>query len=465
MAIRPNSPATKDIAYVMHPYTDPSAHEDSGPQIIQRGDGIYVYDDDGKEYIEGLAGLWYASLGFSEERLVEAAAAQLGELPVYHTFSHRSTGPVIDLAERIVGNAPAPMSKIFFTCSGSEAVDTAIKIVWYYHNAIGKPEKKKIISRRGGYHGVTVASSSLTGLKAVQKGFDVPIPNLIQTDCPHYYRHGEEGESEEAFATRMADNLEKRILEEGPETVAAFIAEPVMGAGGVIPPPATYFDKVQPILKKYDVLFIADEVICGFGRTGNMWGSQTYGLVPDMVTMAKAISAGYLPIAATMFNEKIYQGLRRGSSEIGLFGHGFTYTGHPACAAVALETQKIYEERGTFAHAAAVAPRFLERLKAFEDHPLVGEARGVGLIGAIEFVADKKTGEPFDPSLKVAAFANARAYEHGLITRALPAGDSVAFCPPLIITETQIDDMMDRFAKALEDTERMLAGEGVRLAS
>lgn len=465
MAIRPNSPATRDVAYVMHPYTDPSAHEDSGPQIIQRGDGIYVYDDDGKEYIEGLAGLWYASLGFSEERLVEAAAAQLRELPVYHTFSHRSTGPVIDLAERIIGNAPAPMSKIFFTCSGSEAVDTAIKIVWYYHNAIGKPEKKKIISRRGGYHGVTVASSSLTGLEAVQKGFDVPIPNLVHTDCPHYYRHGEEGESEEAFATRMADNLEKRILEEGPETVAAFIAEPVMGAGGVIPPPAAYFDKVQPILKKYDVLFIADEVICGFGRTGNMWGSQTYGLVPDMVTMAKAISAGYLPIAATMFNEKIYQGLRRGSSEIGLFGHGFTYTGHPACAAVALETQKIYEERGTFAHAAAVAPRFLERLKAFEDHPLVGEARGVGLIGAIEFVADKKTREPFDPSLRVAAFANARAYEHGLITRALPAGDSVAFCPPLIITKTQIDDMMDRFARALEDTERMLAEEGIRLAS
>lgn len=465
MAIRPNSPATRDVAYVMHPYTDPSAHEDSGPQIIQSGDGIYVYDDDGKEYIEGLAGLWYASLGFSEERLVEAAAAQLRELPVYHTFSHRSTGPVIDLAERIIGNAPAPMSKIFFTCSGSEAVDTAIKIVWYYHNAIGKPEKKKIISRRGGYHGVTVASSSLTGLAAVQKGFDVPIPNLVHTDCPHYYRHGEEGESEEAFATRMADNLEKRILEEGPETVAAFIAEPVMGAGGVIPPPATYFDKVQPILKKHDVLFIADEVICGFGRTGNMWGSQTYGLVPDMVTMAKAISAGYLPIAATMFNEKIYQGLRRGSSEIGLFGHGFTYTGHPACAAVALETQKIYEERGTFAHAAAVSPRFLERLKAFEDHPLVGEARGVGLIGAIEFVADKKTREPFDPSLRVAAFANARAYEHGLITRALPAGDSVAFCPPLIITETQIDDMMDRFARALEDTERMLAGEGIRLAS
>ncbi len=465
MAVRPNSPATKDIAYVLHPYTNPSAHEEAGPQIIRRGDGIYVYDDDGKKYIEGLAGLWYASLGFSEERLVKAAAAQMAELPVYHTFSHRSTNPVIELAERIVGNAPAPMSKIFFTCSGSEAVDTAIKLVWYYHNAIGKPEKKKIVSRRNGYHGVTVASSSLTGLRAVQAGFDVPIPNLMQTDCPHHYRFGEDGESEEDFATRMADNLERLILEEGPETVAAFIAEPVMGAGGVIPPPATYFDKVQPILRKHDVLFIADEVICGFGRTGNMWGSQTYGLDPDMVTMAKAISAGYLPIAAVMFNEKIYEGLRRQSSEIGLFGHGFTYTGHPACAAVALEAQKIYEERGTFAHAASVAPRFQKGLAAFEDHPLVGEARGVGLIGAVEFVADKKTREPFDPSLKVAAFATARAYEHGLILRALPAGDSVAFCPPLIIEEPQIDDMMERFALALGDTERMLAEQGVGPAS
>jgi 4-aminobutyrate--pyruvate transaminase len=465
MTDRPNSPATKDIAYLMHPYTNPTAHEASGPQIIQRGDGIYVYDDDGKKYIEGLAGLWYASLGFSEERLVKAATEQMMELPVYHTFSHRSTGPAIELAERIIQNAPAPMSKIFFTCSGSEAVDTAIKVVWYYYNAIGKPEKKKIISRRNGYHGVTVASSSLTGLVAVQKGFDVPIPNLMQTDCPHYYRYGEVGESEGDFATRMIENLEKQILEEGPETVAAFIAEPVMGAGGVIPPPATYFDKVQPLLKKYDILFIADEVICGFGRTGNMWGSQTYNLQPDMVTMAKAISAGYLPMAAVMFNDKIYQGLKQQSSEIGLFGHGFTYTGHPACAAVALETQKIYEERDTFQYAASVAPYFQKKLRAFADHPLVGEARGVGLIGAIEFVADKVTKEPFDPSIKVAAFANAAAYSHGLILRALPAGDSVAFCPPLIITEKQIDDMMDCFAKALDDTEKMLSQQGIKMAS
>lgn len=456
MRDRPNSAATKDVAYVMHPFTNPEVHENSGPQIIKRGDGIYVYDDDGKKYIEGLAGLWYASLGFSEDRLIRAANSQMQELPVYHSFSHRSTGPAIELAERIIQRAPSPMSKIFFTGSGSEAVDTAIKIVWYYHNAIGKPEKKKIISRRNGYHGVTVAASSLTGLPAVQTGFDVPIPNLMQTDSPHYYRHGRSGESEEEFASRIVANLEEQILNEGPETIAAFIAEPVMGAGGVIPPPRTYFEKVQPLLRKYDILFIADEVINGFGRTGKMWGSETYKLCPDMVTMAKAISSGYLPIAAVMFNEKIYEGLREQSAEIGLFGHGFTYTGHPACAAVALEAQKIYEERGTFDYVASIAPYFQEKLRSFKDHPLVGEVRGIGLIGAVEFVSNKKTKEPFDASVRMAAYVNARAYDHGLILRALPAGDSVAFCPPLIITKSQIDDMMACFEMALQDAEKMI---------
>jgi 4-aminobutyrate--pyruvate transaminase len=457
MAELPNSPRTKDIAFVMHPYTNLAAHETVGPQIMTRGKGIFVYDDDGKEYIEGLAGLWYASLGFSEERLVKAAMRQMSELPVYHGFAHRSANPTIELAEIIIQKAPVPMSKIFFTCSGSEAVDTAIKIVWYYHNAIGKPEKKKILSRRNGYHGVTVAAASLTGLKAVQGGFDVPIPNLMQVDCPHYYRFGKEGESEEDFATRMAEALEARIMDEGPETVAAFIAEPVMGAGGVIPPPRTYFDKIQPILRKYDILFIVDEVICGFGRTGNMWGSQTYNLQPDIMTMAKAITSGYQPLGAVMVNDRVFQGLRKASEAIGIFGHGFTYTGHPVCTAVGVETQKIYDERNTFGRVREIAPYFQRKLAEFSSSPIVGEVRGVGLIGAVEFVADKETRQSFDPALKVAAFANARAYEHGLILRALPAGDTVAFCPPLIITEAEIDRMMASFAKALADTEAMVA--------
>jgi len=453
-----NSPEQRDIKNLLHPYTNLKVHEEVGPQIITHGKGIYVYDGEGKEYIEGLAGLWYASLGFSEERLVNAATEQLSSLPCYHTFAHKSNMPAIDLAENLISRAPVPMSKIFFTNSGSEAVDTAIKIVWYYNNALNRPQKKKIIARANAYHGVTVASASLTGLPVVRNSFDLPINNILQTDCPHFYRFGKEGETEEQFATRLAESLERQILDEGPETIAAFIAEPVMGAGGVIVPPATYFDKIQAVLKRHDVLFIVDEVVCGFGRTGNMWGSQTYNLRPDMITMAKAISSGYLPIGGLMVNEKVFSTVQKHSNACGVFGHGYTYTGHPACAAVALETQKIYEERGTFEYVRGIAPHFQKCLRKFADHPLVGEVRGVGLVGAVELVRDKKTKESFDPSLKTAAFATARASEYGLIVRALPAGDSIAFCPPLIISEAEIDSMMERFAKALDDTEKMING-------
>ncbi len=459
MSIRANSPHARDIAYHLHPYTNCVLHEQTGPHIISGGDGIYVIDDEGKRYIEGLAGLWCASLGFSEPRLVDAATRQLSTLPYYHGFAHKTTPPVIELAERLIEMAPAPMSKVFFTNSGSEANDAQIKMVWYYNNARGRPEKKKIISRYHAYHGVTVATSSLTAMPYVQDSFDVPIANIIHTDCPHYWRFGEDGETEEAFATRMADNLEKLILDEGPETVAAFIAEPVQGAGGVIVPPATYFDKVQAVLRRHDVLFIADEVICGFGRTGNMFGSQAYDLKPDMITVAKALSSAYLPIGAAMISEEIYQAIREESARRGTFGTGYTYTGHPVPAAVALETLKIYEERDIVGHVQGVVPRFQERLGALGDHPLVGDARGVGLIGAVQLVRDKTTREFYDPALKAAPTAMARATEHGLLVRAL-MNDVVAVCPPLIITEAEIDTLFDRLEEALDDTLDILAEAG-----
>ncbi len=454
-----NSPHGRDIAYHLHPYTNLVAHEKQGPHIMAKGDGIYVVDDSGKRYIEGLAGLWCTSLGFSEQRLVEAATRQLEALPYYHGFAHKTTPVVIELAERLIKMAPGPMSKVFFTNSGSEANDTHVKLVWYYHNAIGRPEKKKIISRRQGYHGVTVASASLTAMAYVQDSFDLPIANIIHTDCPHYWRFGEDGESEEAFATRMAESLEQLILDEGPETVGAFIAEPVQGAGGIILPPATYFAKVQEVLLRHDVLFIADEVICGFGRTGNMFGCQTYDLKPDMVTVAKALSSAYLPIGAAMISEKIYAAIREESGRLGVFGTGYTYSGHPVCAAVALETLKIYEERDIVGHVQSVAPHFQERLHALGDHPLVGEARGVGLIGAVQLARDKAAKELFDPALKIGAAATNRAAEHGLLVRTL-IGDSVALCPPLIITKDQIDDMFDRLAKSLDETFEMVGKQG-----
>jgi 4-aminobutyrate--pyruvate transaminase len=340
MAIAPgNSPEARDIASVLHPYTNLKKHEETGPLVIARGEGVWVYDNAGNSYIEGLAGLWSTSLGFGEERLVEAAARQMRELPYYHGFASKSHMPMIDLAERLKDLAPLPMSHVFFANSGSEATDTVVKLVWYYNNALGRPEKKKIISRMKAYHGVTVASASMTGLPYNHRDFDLPIKNIIHTDCPHYYRFSEAGESEEDFSTRMAANLEQLILDEGPDTIAAMIGEPIMGAGGVILPPATYWQKVQVVLEKYDVLLIADEVICGFCRTGNMFGSETFGLKPNMMTMAKALSSSYLPISAVMIDEKVYSAVRDNSGKIGTFGHGYTYSGHPVPAAVSPTTR------------------------------------------------------------------------------------------------------------------------------
>ncbi len=446
----PNSAAARDIAYQVHPYTNLKVHAEQGPMIITRGEGVRVFDDAGKGYIEGLAGLWCTALGFNEPRLIDAAVRAMKQLPFYHGFTSKATNPTIDLAERLIKMAPVPMSKVFFANSGSEAIDTAIKLVWYYNNALGRPNKKKIISRIKAYHGVTIASASLTGLPNNHRDFDLPISGIKHTDCPHHYRFGLPGESEEDFATRCAANLEKLILEEGPDTVAAFFAEPVMGAGGVIVPPRTYFEKIQTVLKKYDVLLIADEVICGFGRTGNVWGSQTYNMKPDMIAMAKALSSAYIPISALMINEKIFQAMVKESEKIGVFGHGFTYGGHPVAAAVAVETLKIYEERDTLGHVRQVAPHFQARLRALGNHPLVGEARGVGLVGAIELVKNKETKAPFDPAGAVGPMAAGRAQANGVIPRAIM--DTLAFAPPLIITESEIDEMFDGVARALDET-------------
>jgi 4-aminobutyrate--pyruvate transaminase len=454
-----NSAASRDIANYLHPYTNLRAHEETGPLVITRGEGIRVFDDSGNGYIEGMAGLWCTSLGFGEERLVEAAVAQMRKLPFYHGFGGKVPNIGIELAERLIGLAPVPMSKVFFANSGSEAVDTAIKLIRYYNNAKGRPNKKKLISRTKAYHGVTLAAASLTRLPINQTDFDLPIPGIVYTDCPHYYRFAEEGESEESFSARLANNLEKLILDEGPETVAAFFAEPVQGAGGVIVPPAGYFEKVQKILKKYDILFVADEVICGFGRTGNMWGTTTFDLKPDMITMAKALSSAYLPISALMINDDVYQSLADNSAKIGMLGHGYTYGGHPVPAAVAVETLNIYEERDTIGHVQTVSPILQNALKEYENHPLVGEVRGIGLVAGVELVQNKETKQPFDMSAKVGVKLVFFAQSHGLISRAI--GDTIAFSPPLIITENEIDEMVGIFGKALDETESWARSEGL----
>ena len=452
--------ARRDLSFHLHPSTNLRSVQAEGPLVITRGEGVYVYDDEGKRYLEGMAGLWCASLGFSERRLAEAAYRQMRELPFYHSFGGKVPAISTELAERLIGIAPAGMGKALFANSGSEANDTAIKLAWYVNNALGRPQKKKIISRQRAYHGVTIASGSLTGLAFAHNDFDLPIARFLHTDCPSHYRGAQPGESEEAYAARIAANLEQLIVREGPDTIAAFFAEPVMGAGGVVVPPATYFDRVQPILRKYDILFVVDEVICGFGRTGQMFGSQTFDLQPDIITVAKALSAGYLPISASLVSGKLYEIILTQSDKLGIFGHGYTYSSHPVPAAVALETLKLYEELDILAQVRRVGPRMQTGIRSFADHPLIGEARGIGLIGAVEIVRDKTTKQSFDPKAAVAAFLVRRAQHHGVILRSMP-GDIVAFCPPLIIGETEIDEMMAGFGKALDDTAAMVREKGL----
>ena len=456
-----NTPAARrDQSFHLHPATNLRAVQKEGPLVITRGEGVYVYDDEGRRYLEGMAGLWCASLGFSERRLANAAYRQMSELPFYHSFAGKVPAISTELAERLIRIAPPGMGKVLFANSGSEANDTAIKLAWYVNNALGRPQKKKIISRQRAYHGVTIAAGSLTGLAFAHEDFDLPIARILHADCPHYYRGARPGESEEAFAARLAGDLEQLILHEGPDTVAAFFAEPVMGAGGVIVPPATYFDRIQPILKKYEILFVVDEVICGFGRIGNMFGAQAFDLKPDIMTLAKALSAGYQPISASLLTNELYDILLAQSDKLGIFGHGYTYSGHPVPVAVALEALKIYEERDIVAQVRRVGPRMQAGIRSHADHPLIGEARGMGLIGAVELVRDKTTKQSFDPKAGVAAYLVRRAQHHGAILRNMP-GDVVAFSPPLIINETEIDEMMGCFGKALDDTWTMVKEKGL----
>lgn len=462
---RLNSLAARDVASVFHPYTDQIAHAENGPVIIAQGNGVRVLDDAGKSYIDVVAGLWCASLGFSNERLVAAATKQMRALPFYHAFASKSHEPMIELSEMLLARAPVPMSRVFFANSGSEANDSAIKMIWYYNNARGLHEKKKLIGRIKGYHGVTIASASLTGLPYNHKSFDLPLPGFLHTMTPHFYHGALPGETEAEFATRCADELEKLILAEGPETIAAFFAEPVMGAGGVIIPPEGYFPKIQAVLNKYDILLVADEVICGFGRTGNYWGSQTMGVTPDILTCAKALSAAYLPISAVLVNAKVYDVISDETHKIGTFGHGYTYSGHPVSAAVAVETLKIYDELNILDHVAEVGPHLQSELRRrFTDHPLVGEVRGIGLIAALELVEDKATHRNFDASRRVAARTAKHLEGFGVIGRPLP-GDGLAFSPPLIITKSEIDEVLDGVEKALAAITVDLRAEGFQASA
>jgi len=440
-----------DIAHHLHPYTQLRQLEREGPLVIVRGEGVHVFDEHGKRYLEGMAGLWCASLGFSEARLAAAAERQMRVLPYYHSFSGKVPGPVTELAAELMRWAPVPMGRVLFANSGSEANDTAFKLVRYYNNARGRPTKKKIIARQKGYHGVTMAAASLSGLTVMHRHFDLPLPGVLRVSAPHLYGDGLPGESEPAFVERLARELEELIQREGADTIAAFIAEPVQGAGGVIIPPAGYFERVQAILKRHDILFLVDEVITGFGRLGQPFGSDVFGLKPDMITVAKMLTSAYVPMSALYVSEAIYQTVADASAEVGTFGHGYTYSGHPLACAVALETLRIYKSDDVIGHVQRVAPRLQAGLQKFAGHPIVGQARGLGLIGAIELAEDPAARKPFDPKRGVGAYFVRCAQAHGLIVRVL-GGDVIAFSPPLVISEAEIDFMLERAGRALSDT-------------
>jgi len=449
--LAPNSPHARDVASVLHPYTHARKHLEIGPTVFSRGSGISILDDTGRAYMEGASALWCASLGFGNERLARVAYETMRNIGYYHIFRGASNEHAIDLCEKLLALAPVPMSKVLLQCSGSEANDSALKLVWYHWAAQGRPEKRKIISRKQSYHGSTVATICLTGIPDFHKGYGMPYEGFLYTECPHYYRDHREGETEEQFSQRMADALEEMILREGPETIGAFWADPVQGGGaGALPPPAGYFEKIQALLRRYDILMVADEVICGFGRTGNWWGSQTCGVTPDILTCAKALSAAMQPISAVLMNQRIFESVMVQSDRLGSFVHGFTYAGHPVASAVALETLRIYEEMNLVAHVKALEPVFLESFGALKDHPLVGDFTGCGLMGGVELVQDKAARRSFSEGQKIGARVDAHARERGLILRA--TADRIALSPPLIITEDEIREMAARLRGALDDT-------------
>lgn len=442
---------TRDLNALLHPLTNLKLLAERGPLIIERGEGVRVFDTAGRDYIEGMSGLWCTALGWGDGELVEAAAEQMRKLSYGHVFGGKSHEPAAALAEKLKEISPFPVGKVFFGCSGSEANDTQVRFAWYAANARGQTKRKKIISRRMGYHGVTLASASLTGIASIHKGFDAPFDFAVHADLPHHYRGAEPGESERDFSARLAANLDALIEREGPDTIAAMIVEPVMGAGGAIVPPDGYFDAITKVLIRHGIPLISDEIVTGFGRTGEWFGCGKYGFEPDSASVAKALSSAYLPVSAVLLSPELTDVIEQEARRLGTLGHGLTYGGHPVTTAVALKTIEIYQRRDIVGHVRHVAPRFLARLKQLEDHPLVGEARGVGLIAGLELVADKATKAHFPAERMVAQTAASFAEAEGLIVRPLPV-DRISLCPPLIITEAEIDELFDRLTRALDKT-------------
>lgn len=453
--------AERDRSSVLHPFTQLKEFATGtigDPTIVTGGKGIRIEDAHGRSYIDGFAGLYCVNIGYGRTEVAEAIARQAYKLAYYHTYAAHTTEELATLSARLVGMAPGSPSKVFFGLSGSDANETQAKLVWYYNNLRGQPKKKKIISRERGYHGCSVISGSMTGMSFYHDHMDLPLPGILHTGVPHHYWGAEPGETEESFSRRRAAELDELIMREGPETVGAFIAEPVLGTGGITPPPSGYWHEIQAVLRRYDVLLIADEVICGFGRTGAAFGSTLYGIEPDLVTVAKGLTSGYVPLSGAIVGEKVYSVLEEAADRVGAFSHGYTYSGHPIAAAAANAVLDIFEKERLSDRARVIGAHFQKRLKErFAQLEIVGEVRGVGLLAAVEFVADRQTKRRFDPQLKVGGRVSKAARERGLIVRAMPHGDILGFAPPLIVTESEIDEIVDLAYRATKQVMDELA--------
>ncbi|MCZ0738428.1 aminotransferase [Phreatobacter sp. AB_2022a] len=455
--LKPNSAEARDVLFHLHSQTNPDLHAEVGPLIMTHGEGIHVFDAGGKRYVEAMAGLWCASLGFSHARLKAAAAAAYDRFGYYHSFNHKTPDIAIDLAEQLVALSPIPEAQAYFATSGSEATETMVKLAWVYHAARGEPGRRKVIARDRGFHGSTIAAASMCGLPRMHREFGLPLPGFLHTHCPDPYRGMRPGETEADFVKRLAGDLEAMILAEGPETIAAFIAEPINAGGGIVVPPKGYFAAMETVLRRHGILILADEVVCGFGRTGNWFGCQTVGMTPDMAALAKGLSSSYFPISAVLLGRPVREALAAMNRAGELFGHGFTNSAHPVGAAIALETLAVYREMDVVAHVRAMGARLKAGLQAIAaSSAIVGDVRGEGLMIGVELVADPASRTAFAPGLKIGGRFDATALENGLIIRAM--GDTIGFCPPLIIDETGVDAILDLTARTLATVEATCAG-------
>ncbi|MBI4692964.1 MAG: aminotransferase class III-fold pyridoxal phosphate-dependent enzyme [Gammaproteobacteria bacterium] len=440
-----------DVAAHLHPYTNFADHAERGPLIMDGASGVRVRDTEGREYIDAMAGLWCCDVGYGRQEIADAIAAQAKQLSFFHSFFGMATEPTIRLADRLKQLMPWPIARVFFGLSGSDANDTQVKLVWLYNTLRGQPRKTKIISRQMAYHGITLGASSMTGLTPVHAHMNLPLPGFLHLTAPHHYRYAAPGESETAFRDRLVAELEATIAREGAETIGAFVAEPVMGAGGVIVPPAGYFPALQDVLRRHDILFIADEVICGFGRLGRPWGSQALGIEPDLVTIAKGLTSGYAPLAASLISERVWSVLAAHEAELPQWNHGQTYSGHPVCTAAANANLDIMEREGLFERAAHQGEYLQRRLReTFADHPHVGEVRGLGLIAALEVVRDRDSRGTFAPEYKLPFRIFRRLLDKGVIARAVGVS-GIAMCPPYVVEEADIEAIIDAIHETIDE--------------